>query len=209
MLPQHFDVGRIQHTVLHGLGGTQHVATHDEIHLVAELGQIGGILAGRVTAAHDCDILAFIEEAVTGGTGRHAAALEFLLGGKTEITCRGTRRDDDGVGKELAVVFRRHLERTLADVDASDFALANLCTEAQGLLADVFHHIGAVDALGIAGEVLDFGGLGELSAGLHTFINDGLHIGATSIDGCGVARRARANYQTFNMFHFIQLEVRS
>ena len=29
MLPQHFDVGRVQNTMLHGLGGAQHVAAHE------------------------------------------------------------------------------------------------------------------------------------------------------------------------------------
>ena len=116
VLPQHFDVGRVQNTMLHGLGGTQHVAAHDEIDLVAELGQIGGIFAGRVTTAYNCHVFSFIEEAVARGTSRHAATLELLFGGQAKITSGCTSRDDDGVGKELAVVVAR-LRRQQEEID--------------------------------------------------------------------------------------------
>ena len=86
VFPQHLDIRCIQHTVLHGLGGAQHVTTDDEINLVAELGKIGGILACGVAAAYHGHVFAFIEEAVAGGASRDAATLELLFGGESEVT---------------------------------------------------------------------------------------------------------------------------
>ena len=207
VFPQHLDVGRVQNAVLHGLGGTKHVTADDEIDLVAELGQIGGIFAGRVAAANHRHVLAFVEEAVASGASGNAAALEFFLGGQTEITCRRTRGNDDTVGQDFAIVFRRHLEGALADIDARHLAFAYFGAKAQGLLTDFLHHFRAGDSVGITRKILDFGGLGKLSAGLHTLINDSFHVGATRVDGCCVACRARANYQTFNVFHILMFRV--
>ena len=72
---------------------------------MASSGQVGGLLAGSVASSDYRHILAAVEEAVAGGAGRYALALEFflgllefLLGFQTEIAGGGAGRDDDRIG---------------------------------------------------------------------------------------------------------------
>ena len=52
----------------------------------------------------------------------------------------------------------------------------------------------------IAGEVVDVGRFGELSAGLHPLIEDGLHVRASGIDGGCISCGARSNDQALYVF---------
>ena len=62
---------------------------------------------------------------------------------------------------------------------------AQLGAEAGGLLLHVLDQLGALDALGPAGKVLDQRGDGELAAGLVAFEDEGLEVGAGGVDGGG------------------------
>ena len=70
------------------------------------------------------------------------------------------------VGRGTCCVADPDLERALAEVDRGDLRGEELGAEAGGLLAEVHHQLGAHDALGEAGEVLDLGGEHQLAAGL-------------------------------------------
>ena len=60
----------------------------------------------------------------------------------------------------------RDLLDVAVEVDADDVVEQDLGAEALGLLLHLDHEVGALDALGEAREVLDLGGLHELTAGL-------------------------------------------
>ena len=74
----------------------------------------------------------------------------------------------------------------------------NACSEAQCLLTHVLHEFVGIDALGEAGEILHFGGDGQLSSGLNAFINHRVQSGATGINGSGISGGAGTENQTRN-----------
>ena len=66
--------------------------------------------------------------------------------------------------------------------------VADVRTETLSLLADVFHQLGALDALNEAGEVLHLGGVHEGASGCQgAGEEDGLQLGACRVDCGGVA----------------------
>ena len=67
-----------------------------------------------------------------------------------------------------------------------------LGAEAHGLLLHVLDELGALDAFGPAGKVLDQRGDGELAAGLVAFEDERLEVGAGGVDGGGEAGAAGA-----------------
>ncbi len=71
------------------------------------------------------------------------------------------------------------------EVDAVEVGHAQLGAEAGGLLLHVLDELGALDALGPAGEVFDQRGDGELAAGLVALEDEGLEVGAGGVDGGG------------------------
>ena len=82
---------------------------------------------------------------------------------------------------------------------AVDLLGEELGAEAGGLLAEAHHQLGAHDALGEAGEVLDLGGEHELAAGLvagadgSPSMTSGREVGAGGVDGGGEAGGAGAD----------------
>ena len=109
---------------------------------------------------------------------------EGLLGGEVEPAGGGAGGDDEGAGVDglLAEVER---EGMLGEIDGVEVGHAQLGTEADGLLLHVLDELGTLDALGPAGKVFDQRGDGELAAGLVAFEDEGLEVGAGSVDGSG------------------------
>ena len=64
-------------------------------------------------------------------------------------------------------------ERAAREVDRGHLLGEELGAEAGGLLPEAHHELGAHDALGEAGEVLDLGGEHQLAAGLVAGADDG------------------------------------
>ena len=81
--------------------------------------------------------------------------------------------------------FKR--EGALGEVDGAEMGHAQFGAEADGLLLHVLDELGALDALGPAGEVFDERGDRELAAGLVAFEDERLEVGAGSVDGSGKA----------------------
>ncbi len=79
------------------------------------------------------------------------------------------------------------LEGALGEIDGVEVGHPELGAEADGLLLHVLDELGALDALGPAGEVFDQRGDRELPAGLVAFEDERLEIGAGSVDGSGKA----------------------
>ena len=68
------DVRGVEDPVLHRFRGAHGGAANELGDLCAELGEVGGLLAGRVAAAYDDDVLAAVEEAVADCAGADPAA---------------------------------------------------------------------------------------------------------------------------------------
>ena len=86
---------------------------------------------------------------------------------------------------------------------ADDWAMFD--AEAQSLLAQVLHHLIAVHALGVAGEVLYDGSLCELTASLNAAVFYRAEVGASSVYCSSVACRTAAHDEAthmFSIFHF-------
>ncbi len=85
-VPDHLDLGMLEQPVLQDAFGAQAVAAMHQRHRGREVGEEQRFLDGGVTAADHEDILVAIEEAVAGGAGGDAEALEFLFRRNAEPT---------------------------------------------------------------------------------------------------------------------------
>lgn len=112
--------------------------------------------------------------------------------------------DDERIGGVHGGIVRavRTLDPQLVgarrQINAGDGLGDDFGAEAHGLGAHVVHELAAVDAVGETGVVLDVGGGGELAAGSsatghHSFIENGMELGAAEVDGGSVGGRAGAN----------------
>ena len=177
---------------------------------VSPPGQVGGLLAGSVASSDYRHILAAVEEAVAGGAGRNALALEFLLGFQTEIAGCCSCSDDDCIGLYPFLIVDLKPEGPLGevglghdaetDVGSEPLGLGHdaetdVGSEPLGLGAEVVHHLLALDSLGIAGEILHFRGLGQLASGLDALVDHCLDIRAARIDGRSITGRTAADNQ--------------
>jgi hypothetical protein len=109
---------------------------------------------------------------------------EGLLGGEIQPAGAGARGDDESAGVD-GLFAEVEGEGTFGEIDGAEMGEAQLCSEADGLLLHVLDEVGALDALGPAGEVFNQRGDGELAAGLVAFEDERLEIGARSVDGSG------------------------
>ena len=100
---------------------------------------------------------------------------EGLLGGKAEPARGGTAGDDEGAGLELSLP-RLSANGCCVRSAALRRAEAEFCAEAWACLSHVPDELGALDAIGPAGEVFDHGSEGELAAGLVAFEYSGVRL---------------------------------
>ena len=168
----------------HDARGAEVFAAVDDRDLGGEAGEEERFFHGGVAATDDGDLHAAGEEAVAGGAGADAVADECLLGGEAEPARGGAGGDDERAGED-DVAVDGELEGRLADVGGGEMAEGDLGAEARGLLLHVVDELGALDAVGPAGEVFDKGGDGELAAGLVAFEDERLEVGARGVDGGG------------------------
>ena len=197
---QRFDVGRAGYPRLHGLRRPQVVFADDQIDLAADRGQIGRLFAGRVSASHDDHVLIAVEKPVAGGAGRYAPPLEPLFGLQSEVFGCGAGRDDDRVGFDLPLAVDGHPQRPGREIDSRGRAEADVRTQMTGLRLHGFHQYRPVDSVGIAGKVLDLGGGGQLSARLHSLVEDRREPGSRCVDGRRIAGGTAADDQAFGFF---------
>src|SRR3954447_15305905 len=176
--------------LLHDLRGAQLGTPVDDGHALGEAGEEGGLLHRGVAAADDHDVLVAEEEAVTGRTGRHAAAEQPLLVVQAEVPVLGARRHDHDVRAEHLAADLHDL-RADGQVDLRDVPRLQLGAELLGLVAHVVHELRALDALREAGEVLHLGGGHQRAAELRTLEHQRVEVGAGGVDGRGVSGRAR------------------
>ena len=96
LVQEEFDLRVGAGAVLHGLGCPQLVAAVDQVDLVGEPGEEGGLLHGGVAAADDGDDLLPEEESVTGRAPGDAVPGQPLLVVEAELAVGRAGRVDDG-----------------------------------------------------------------------------------------------------------------
>src|SRR4051812_13996823 len=175
--------------LLHDLGRAQLGTPVHHGDRLGEAGEEGRLLHRRVTAADHDDVLVAEEEAVTGGTGGHAAAEQALLVVQPEVAVLRAGGHDHRVRPVHLVADLDDL-RGGGEVDLGDVTGDELGAEALGLRAHVVHELRALDALGEPGEVLDLGGRHQRATELRALEHQGVQVGARRIGGCGVPGRA-------------------
>ena len=176
-------------TVSHDLGGTQLVPANENSHAAAVLGQEHSLLSGGVTTANDVEGLVAENGhgAVADGTGTDSVLPEGLLAGEVQTAGIGACGNDDGIGSAdglaalVVVPLGPHLEGPGGEVKLGDGLGDDLGAEALGLRAHVVHELGAADAVGESGEVLDVSGGRELTTGSsaigeHALVEDWLEL---------------------------------
>ena len=173
MLEEDFYLGIGEHTLLHDFRCAEIGFAHNHIDLFAEPCEIGCFLAGSISATHYGDGLVAIEEAVACGARRHTASFVLLLGRDAKKLGTGARGDDDRLGIHLFAVFQPYLLGGGAEIHFRYDPLDKLCAEALCLAAEVVHHLERCHALGVAREILYFGGDHQLPAHLGTIDEDG------------------------------------
>ena len=190
-VPDELDLLVRERTVLHDLRRAQLVAAVHDVDLRGELRQERRLLHRRVAAPDDGDLLLAEEEAVARRAVRDAVAGEALLARDTDLAGCGARGEDDRLGLVHGAVTQRDLLHVARQVELDDVLVEDLGPELLGLLLHLGHELGAHDAFGEAGEVLDLGGVHELTTGLDgTRDEERGEVRARRIDRGGEARRA-------------------
>ena len=193
---EELDFGVSNGAIEHDARGAEVLAAVDESDFGGKAGEEEGFFHGGVAAADDGDFLIAEEEAVAGGAGADAVSDESLFGGKAEPAGGGAAGDDEGAGVNGFVAEIEH-EGMAGEVGGGEVADAELRAEAGGLLAHVLDELGALNAFGPAGKILDEGGDGELASWLVTFEDERLEVGARSVDGSGEPGAAGAEDDGF------------
>ena len=116
-VPDHLDLGMLEQPVLQDLLGAEVVAAMHDRDLGGEVGEEQRFLDRGVAAADHQHLLAAIEEAVAGGAGRDAVALELLLGRQIEPARLRAGREDHGVGDVDVAGIAVEPERPLRQVE--------------------------------------------------------------------------------------------
>ena len=167
--------------------------------LVGEVGEEQGFLHGGVATADYRDLFAAIEEAVAGGTGRHAKALEGAFAGDAQPVGASAGGDYQRIGGVDVAAVAQQRERPARQVHLGDGVGDEICAKGARLFLHLVHQPGALDGLGEARIILHFGCDGELTARLDAGDQCRLQHGAGRIDGGGAPRRAAAQEDDFGV----------
>jgi len=111
---------------------------------------------------------------------------EGLFAGQIE-PARGRSGSDDERARVDRLFAEVEGEGAFAEIDGREVRHFELGAEADGLLLHVFDELRTLDSFGPTRKVLDQRGDGELTAGLMSFEDEGLQVGAGSVDGSGQA----------------------
>jgi hypothetical protein len=180
----------------------------DDRDLVAEASEEERLLECGIPAADDEDVLVAEEGAVARCAGRHAVVLEPLFGLEPEPASARTGGDDHRACLVL-LVFDPHVERPLGEVDARHVVGDEVGAEALRLSAELAHHLGAHDSVGVPGIVLHVARDHELAAPAEALDHERLQICARSIKGRRVTRGPSSDHDhvTYVAHRFLSQKV--
>ena len=193
-VPGELDLLVGERAVLHDLGGAELVAAVHQGDLGGEPGEERGLLDGGVAAADDHDVLVAEEEAVARRAPADAVAGEAVLALDLELAVARAHGQHDGAGAVRGAVGDADGLDVALEMDGRDVVGDQDGAEPLGLGAELVHQLGAHDAVGEAGVVLDVGGVDERTAGRDRALEHQRgEVRARRVDGSGVARGAGAD----------------
>ena len=158
-----------------------------------ELRQEERLLEGGVAAADDVDLFLAEERAVAGRARRDAAAAVLLLGVDPEPAGARAGRDDHCARARYSSSPTQTRNGLLGEVDLRHVVGDELRAEALRLAAEVGHHLGPHDAVGVAGVVLDVARDHQLAAPLEALDHERLQVGARRVERSRVPGGAAAD----------------
>ena len=147
---------------------------------------------GVVTPAHHGDFLVFKKGAVTGGAEADPVADELVFSRDPQPPITGAGGDDDGAGRELAVLEDHRVHR-FTGFQFQDFLAADFQAEAFRLFPHPVTELEAGDPLRESRVVLHQVGGHHLPAVDELFQEQGLEAGPAGIDARGQPGWAAAN----------------
>jgi len=128
----------------------------NERHFRGNVAQVKCLFGRSVAAADNSHFLVAIKEPVTGGTGRNAAAFEFLFRWQTEIQGRGAGRYDQRVtGIGCVIAFQD--ERSYAQIGRVNMVVYDFRVLALHVFEHAIHEFRALQSFDIARPVVDIG----------------------------------------------------
>ena len=182
-VPDHLDFLVGGRAISHDLRGAETVAAVDEVNFAGKPGEEKGFFGGTVTAAEDRDFHLAIKGPVARRAGGYAsAAVEFFFTRNSREARGCPGRDDDRFGENHAVAAEK-FARHRGEIDPVDERLFETGAKARGLLAHVLGELETIDAVGKTGEVFDFAGRRELTAGEWSLEYERAEAGTASVDG--------------------------
>ena len=165
----------------------------DQNHLFRDAAQQQGVLRRGVAAAHHHNGLALVAHAVAGGAVGHAPPGEGRLIFQPQLPGVGPGGQRHGAGVKIALAGVQHLGAG-GQVRPLHLGVLGPCAEPLGLLLHLFPQGEAVDALFVAGVVVDDVGQGHLPARRKLFQHQRVQPGPGGIEGGGVAAGASAHH---------------
>ncbi len=198
MIPERHDLFVLHQTVNQDLFRAQRVTTVDQSHLRGKIRQEKSLFHSSVPAADHNDFLTAIEEPVTGRTGRHAKALEFLFRLKAQPFRTCTCCQDHSIsGVNRATVALRG-EGAFGHIKAGDQIADDLTAHGAGVFFHLHHQFRALN-VDEGRVVLNLSRGGQLTAGLHTLHEQRVQHSAACVNPRSIARRAGTDDKNFRM----------
>lgn len=166
---------------------------------LGDIRQVERFLDRGIAAADHDHVLVAIEEAVAGGAGGDAKALELLFGFDAEPFCLGAGRDDDRLGGPDGARIGAHGEGAMVEFDLGDEVVDDLGAHMGRLFQHLLHQPGTLDRIAEARIVFDIRGDHQLAALFHAGDQNRFQHGARRIDGGRITGRAGADDQDLGM----------
>ena len=182
-----------KHLIHNALGCTELIATQHDGHAAGNVGQEQCLLACRIAASDNKDLLATEEHAVTRRAIRNATTAIRVLANKTRRTRRGAHARNDALGRCVAhIMMDGILSRIGIVIDACHHTPFNLGPQAFSMLLEPLTKFGAAQQWNTR-IILNLVGCSNLSA-RHTLLKDSRRkVGARRINGGSIARGAAAD----------------
>ncbi len=167
-------------------------------HFRGEIGQEQGFFDSGIAPANHHDLLAAIEEPVTGGTGRHAEALERFFAVQAQPFGPRSGRQNHCVRCICGATVAGGLVWPFGHVQIGDDVADDLATHRLSVGLHPHHQVRPLN-LCVAGPILDLGGGGQLPARFQSLYQNRIQHGTAGIDSGGIARRAGADDQNLGV----------
>src|SRR5580698_7345229 len=196
-----FDVGMSHGAVEHDLRSAKSFAPVEQRNLSRKAGKKQRFLHRRVTAAYNRNFLATEEESIAGSATGNTVTDQRLLTGQAEPARARAGSNNQRACMNLTGRCLK-LDGMRTELDLREMRQLEGCAKPLCLFLHVLDQLGALNALGPAGKILDKRGDGELAAGLVAFQNQRVQSSAACVDGRRKPGAAGAqNYRIANVCH--------